>query len=241
MDLATKIQTTLLPEDGTYGDYEVAATMRPAEQVGGDYYDMFEAHGRLWVLIGDVSGHGVSAGLIMMMAQTAVRTLLWQPDGNTISPAELLACVNRALCSNLGRIGRGQYMTITALCFEKGSFQYAGLHLDPLVYRAATGQVERLESSGVWLGVVDDARECLSNDSAELGPEDILLLYTDGLSEARRDGQLVQLDWVEHCLVEAGQQQESCRRLVHRVFAGLSGAVCKDDVTVLALRRMLKR
>lgn len=236
MDLATKIQTVLLPEDGTYGPYEVAATMRPADQVGGDYYDVFVAHGRVWVLIGDVSGHGVSAGLIMMMVQMAVRTLLCQPDGGALNPASLLTCVNAALWPNLERIGRGQYMTLTALCLDGGKLRHAGLHLDPLVYRAETKQVQRLESSGIWMGMIDQAEGYFGDTEVELAEGDVILLDTDGLSEATRGGKLVNLDWVEQALCEESQQGASSRRIVDRVFADLAGAVCRDDVTVLAFQ-----
>ncbi len=237
MDLATKIQTVLLPSDGRYGDYEIAATMRPAAQVGGDYYDVFPAGDRLWVLIGDVSGHGVRAGLIMMMVQMAVRTLLCQPDSGSLQPSDMLSCVNTALRSNLSRIGQDQFMTLTAVCLTQGRLTYAGLHLDPLVYRAQSQRVERLESNGVWLGVIDDARLCLSDDQAELAPDDILLLYTDGLIEATRGGDYLRIGWVEKCLLEQGRAAAACRELVDRLVAGLAGAECSDDVSVLALRR----
>lgn len=211
--------------------------MRPAEQVGGDYYDVCEVGGRVWVLIGDVSGHGVSAGLIMMMVQMAVRALLCQPGSGALTPASLLACVNAALCPNLERIGRGQYMTLTALCLEGSRLRYAGLHLDPLVRRANTQQVERLESSGIWRGVVVEAGECQSDTETQLAEGDVLLLYTDGPSEANRAGKLVGLAWVEVCLREQGQRDASSRHLVDRVLSDPSGAVCKDDVSVLVVRR----
>lgn len=104
--------------------------MRPAETVGGDYYDLFEADNKVWVLVGDVSGHGVGAGLVMMMVQTAVRALVCSLThaGHALSPARLLALVNEALQVNLHLLGRGQYMTINALCLDGANIRYAGLH-----------------------------------------------------------------------------------------------------------------
>src|SRR5207237_1436712 len=112
---------------------------------------------KVWVLIGDVSGHGVGAGLVMMMVQTAVRALVCNPllPGQSLSPARLLSLVNDALQVNLQLLGRGQYMTINALCLDGEHVRYAGLHQDLLIYRARTQQVERIESQGVWLGVMD--------------------------------------------------------------------------------------
>src|SRR5262249_43956196 len=143
MNLARKIQTVLLPASPRVVEYDVAATSRPAASVGGDYYDIFRAGDTDWVLIGDVSGHGVPAGLIMMMVQTAVRATVGslQARGEALSPARMLAHVNRAIFGNLHAIGRGQYMTMTALCVQSGRVRYAGLHQDLLVYRASTRSV----------------------------------------------------------------------------------------------------
>ena len=76
MELAKKIQTVLLPRAPAISGLEIAAYMRPADEVGGDYYDVINAQGIDWLVIGDVSGHGVPAGLIMMMVQTAIHTVL---------------------------------------------------------------------------------------------------------------------------------------------------------------------
>ncbi len=91
--------------------------MMPADSVGSDYYDVVPTDGGGWVLIGDVSGHGVTAGLTMMMAQTAVRTILTTSprDGEPLTPAVVLSRVNRAVRENLLRVSPDQYMTIVAL------------------------------------------------------------------------------------------------------------------------------
>jgi hypothetical protein len=113
MELAKTIQTALVPRKFELRNCEVAAVMRPADQVGGDYYDVLEVGGVEWVLIGDVSGHGVPAGLIMMMCQTSVRSVL--AANPNIGPDELLALVNRTLTQNIERLGEDKYMTISAL------------------------------------------------------------------------------------------------------------------------------
>jgi serine phosphatase RsbU (regulator of sigma subunit) len=238
MALAHKIQTVLLPPDGKYGEYEVSATMKPAEQVGGDYYDVFEHDEKVWVLIGDVSGHGVSAGLVMMMVQTAVRSVVMTASrqGKELSPARLLAAVNATVSHNLKRVGGGVYMTITALRLDGRRVQYAGLHDAPLVYRTQTQQVERLDSQGVWLGLVDDIGPLLEDRTFELAPEDMLVLYTDGLVEARKDNDdLLGLEPVTERLGQVGGT--SAREAVDGLFHLLNDLQCNDDVTVLALRR----
>jgi serine phosphatase RsbU (regulator of sigma subunit) len=237
MDLATRIQTVLLPEDGARGPYDVAAVMRPAERVGGDYYDVFEHAGHLWVLVGDVSGHGVNAGLVMMMVQASVRAVVRALDGAVpLAPARLLATVNAALRHGLGRIGRGQYMTITALRLDAdGAVVHAGLHQDVLVRRADTGFVEQVPSKGLWIGLVDDLTPFLVDTPLTLAPGDALVLYSDGVTESRKERSLL-----GHApLVEAIERCGDARpaEVVDAILALLEGREVDDDVTVLCLRR----
>lgn len=240
MDLARKIQTVLLPGEQGVPGYEVAAEMRAANNVGGDYFDIFQKSGATWLLVGDVSGHGISAGLIMMMVQTSVRTALERADVPT--PSEVLARVNASIRHNLQRIGRDQYMTITALRLDGGTVRHAGLHQEMLVYRAAAGQVEVIETRGVWLGVVDDAGPLLEDSSFELGDGDVLLLFTDGLIEARRaDVSRGQEHLQENFrrLAAAGTPARAIvKELLDSTGSGEAGAPpLADDMTVLVARR----
>lgn len=244
MDLARKIQSVLLPAAQVFsGRYQFAGLMRPADEVGGDYYDAFEAGGKLWVLIGDVSGHGVSAGLIMMMVQTAVRTLVqsYADAQLALSPSRLLTLVNRSVWSNLQLIGKGQYMTMTALCIDERQFVYSGLHQSLLLFRAATQEVTELESRGSWLGVLDEI-EGLNEDQCEpWGPGDGLLLYTDGLTEMRRSGaedMLLELGPVLARYREKGCNRESSEAVAHSILALTSEGKIQDDISVVVLRRL---
>jgi serine phosphatase RsbU (regulator of sigma subunit) len=241
MDLARKIQSVLLPPEQDIPGYEIAAEMRAASTVGGDYYDIFHKDGATWLLVGDVSGQGISAGLIMMMVQTSVRTALERADQP--APSEVLARVNASIRHNLQRIGRDQYMTITALRLDGGHVRHAGLHQDMLVYRAATGQVDVIETGGVWLGVVDDAAPLLRDGEFELHDGDVLLLFTDGLIEARRaDVARGQERLVEELrrLAAAGTPARAMVKeiLASAAEAGGSGAASPaDDMAVLVARR----
>ncbi len=105
MELAKKIQTTLLPRAPAIRGFEIATYMQPADQVGGDYYDIINAEGLDWLVIGDVSGHGVPAGLIMMMVQTAIHMAITAKPN--LRPDVLLNRVNSVITENIAEAGRG--------------------------------------------------------------------------------------------------------------------------------------
>jgi len=239
MDLARKIQTVLLPPEPSLPNYQIAGTMIPTDDVGGDYYDVFSTDGGPgWVLIGDVSGHGVTAGLIMMMVQSAVRTAALRALGGVdqLAPAAVLSHVNACLWNNLQQISGEQYMTITALRFEGGTVTYAGLHQDLLVYRAATGQIDRIETNGVWIGVLEDISSVLEDSTLELEAGDIVLLYTDGVTELSENGKMLGTDGLVSKFRSTVARTTDPAAIVQGIVGPLTGKDVNDDVTVMALR-----
>jgi predicted ATPase/serine phosphatase RsbU (regulator of sigma subunit) len=236
MDLAKRIQTVLLPEQPEAPNYQIAARMRTAESVGGDYYDVVRAGGKTWVMIGDVSGHGVAAGLVMMMVHTALETVLTtSPDA--LSPASALARVNAAVRRSLQQIGGEQYMTLTILELGPGSVRHAGLHQDILIYRAGRAQVERVETRGAWLGVLDDIAGLVEDDRFELTPGDTLLLFTDGVTEQRVEGgELLGSDGLARRFAAAAAEHPAPLAILNGLFAGLSRDAPHDDMTLMVVR-----
>lgn len=244
MDLARKIQSVLLPSPQEIaGRYEYAGVMKPADEVGGDYYDTIEADGKLWVLIGDVSGHGVSAGLIMMMVQTAVRVVVqrFAAASQPLSPAQLITLVNRALWRNLQLIGKGQYMTMTALCLDNTGVTYAGLHQPLLVYRKATGDVDEIETQGCWIGLLDEIENLNEDRRFDLSAGDVIMLYTDGLIEAKlrdRPDEMLGLPPVVTRFQAACLTQETAVNTAQAVLTETNQCIVTDDVAVVVLRRL---
>lgn len=183
MEVAKHIQTALLPPATRIGNFEIAATMLPADEVGGDYYDFFEtADGEQWINIGDVSGHGVESGLIMMMAQTSLLTAVSSERG--LTPAAALARANTVLRRNIRRLDVDRYMTVTALRLDFDRLVFAGRHQPLLIWRKATGLVERIETTGTWLGVTDELERFLEVEEVAIGEGDAVLLFTDGITES---------------------------------------------------------
>lgn len=234
MKLASKIQQALVPASPTLANCEIAATMKATDEVGGDYYDVVRAGDADWILIGDVSGHGVPAGLIMMMCHTAVRTLLKTNQG--IMPDRLLAAVNGVLTENIRQLGEDKYMTISAFRRERdGTVLFAGAHQDIQIYRAKTNDVESIETSGVWLGLKPEIGDRMTTGRFHLEEGDVLLLHTDGITEAVRDGKMFDTAGVRRVLASA--RHRTAEEVLSGIFAALEGYSITDDATVLAIKQ----
>jgi serine phosphatase RsbU (regulator of sigma subunit) len=235
MKLARKIQEALVPAAPTLAGCEVAASMKPADEVGGDYYDVIHTPLHEWILIGDVSGHGVPAGLIMMMCQTAVRTAL-QSDPD-ITPDRLLVLVNAVLTENIRQLGEDKYMTITALRRDpNGTIAFAGAHQDMFVYRADSDEVEAIETAGLWLGLKPDATGGFQTQMLTLGTRDVLVLLTDGVTEAVRDGAMFDIHGVRRAIANA--KGKTASEVLDGVLQALEGYEIADDATLLIIRQI---
>ncbi|MCP5481353.1 MAG: SpoIIE family protein phosphatase [Spirochaetales bacterium] len=234
MQLARRIQTVLLPAAPAIAGFEIVAYSEPADQVGGDYYDVIHAGGVDWIVIGDVSGHGVPAGLVMMMTQTAIHTALRQEPG--VDPARLLGVVNRVIYENTRLLGdTRKYITITVLSAHvNGVFYFSGLHQDILIHRGLTDEIEVLETQGMWLGVLEDIRDDLPVDSLKLSVGDTMLLFTDGVTEAiRPDGSFFTDERLAALLARGG----SLPHLRDSILEALADYRKRDDVTFVLVRR----
>jgi serine phosphatase RsbU (regulator of sigma subunit) len=190
MELAKRIQTALLPEGKRIKGVEIAASMNPAREVGGDYYDIITTpDGGKWVTIGDVSGHGVDSGLIMMMAETTIISMV--TSKNSTSPSKVLASVNSVIRENLSRLGSDHYITLMAIQLLDSRLIVAGKHQDMLIYRAASDKTDLIETEGTWLGITDNVTKSMKDIEVPFNEGDILMLFTDGMTEAmNRNGEM---------------------------------------------------
>lgn len=187
MELARKMQTILIPAEPSIAGYEITGYMLPAEMVGGDYYDIINTDGLDWIVIGDVSGHGVPAGIIMMMVQTSIHTVLAGNPG--IRPSGLLDQINSVITDNIRKLNEEKFMTITVLaCMDNGVFSASGMHQDILIYRAGSGSIETIRTCGIILGLKGAIDYPPGEMDIRLEPGDIMLLYTDGITESWRKG-----------------------------------------------------
>jgi serine phosphatase RsbU (regulator of sigma subunit) len=183
--LPARIQASILPNSYQVPGLEIAGTMVPAERVGGDYYDVIPTADGCWLGIGDVSGHGLNAGLIMMMTQCAVAAIVRREPN--ISPAAAIKAVNEVLFENIRqRLCQDDYVTLTLLRIDAtGRLCFAGAHQDLLLLRAGTGEVEQVVTQGIWVGLQSDLGDAIMDSTIQINVGDVLVLYSDGVTEAR--------------------------------------------------------
>ena len=234
MEIARDIQTSLLPTKPILSGFEVATYMHTADLVGGDYFDVIHTDGREWFLIGDVSGHGVTAGLIMMMTQTAIHTIL--NSLNSKDPAELLSKVNKVITSNIHKMKLSKYMTLTLFLKEAdGVIYYSGMHQDLLLYTAKNKKVEIIETRGSWVGYYDLYNE-YEVDTFKMESNDVLLLFTDGVTESTNTkNEMFEIDGLVQILNENGNL--SAENIKNKILNSLKEFKTDDDITFMVCKR----
>jgi sigma-B regulation protein RsbU (phosphoserine phosphatase) len=227
---ALKIQRRLLPQQIPQVDgWEIAASWQPASGVGGDCFDAIRfSDGRLAISIADVVGKGIPAALLMSNLQAAVRAFA----SEAVEPQALCQQVNRILCGNIAE-GRFISFFYAVLDAAHGVLTYANAgHYLPALVRA-DGSVERLGAGGPVLGVIAGAE--YEQAHVLLAPGDRLVIFTDGLTEARNADDD---EFGETRLIDAAVRDRACSapalqaRLVDAV-AAFTGGRLQDDATLI--------
>lgn len=235
LQLSQRVQRALLPQQlPSIPGLELAAFSRPSEIIGGDYFDFFrfkdETHG---IVIADVSGHGVSAGMLMSGLQTALRTMA--PETNSL--VEIIERINRFYIHN---INITTFVTIFLARFDPDTHELeyvnAG-HNPPDLVRAADGEISWLMPTAAAVGLMEHYHP--ETRSVTLSRGDVLLLYTDGLSEAanstgeqfgdERLGALIQAN----VSLPANEMVQLARQTMNDFTQNLP---LQDDVTIVALK-----
>jgi sigma-B regulation protein RsbU (phosphoserine phosphatase) len=236
VEIAHRIQTAILPISPAVKGFEIAARMKPADDVGGDLYDILAFDDdTFWVLVGDVSGHGINSGLVMMMAQAAAYGAI--ADDPRCAPADVISAVNRVVHENVRRrMGRDDYLTLMAARhLGDGRFVAAGAH-QPIFIARAGGVVDVVDPAGPWCGLGPSVRP--TEYEFRVGPGETLCLITDGVVEAPGDhGDLFGEDRLCELLSASplGSAPETLATIFSRVEAFAS--MQNDDMTAVVLRR----
>jgi serine phosphatase RsbU (regulator of sigma subunit) len=236
LTVAAEIQASFLPEALPQREgWQLAAALRPARQTSGDFYDVLELpDGRLGLVIADVADKGTGAALFMALSRTLLRTFAFEyPD----RPEKALYAANRRILSD-----SRSSMFVTAfygiLDPARASLRYCNAgHNPPYLLRAGAAPLP-LRNTGIPLGIVEDVT--WTTETVALEPEDLLVLYTDGVSEAQNwAGEFFE---VERLLATAraypGQTaQTAVDCILAAVDRFVGDAPQSDDLTLLVVKR----
>jgi sigma-B regulation protein RsbU (phosphoserine phosphatase) len=237
LNVASKIQQSILPtEFPVEDDYSAYASMEPAKEVGGDFYDVIHlGRQRVGVAIADVSDKGVPAALFMMSS----RTLLKGSAIGKYEPGEVLKEVNDLLCEGNDAM---MFVTLLYAIYDRatGKLTYAnGGHTTPYVRRSDGSIIALPLTGGMALGVLDG--QDYNQDTFDLLPGDTVFLYSDGVSEAmNHEGEEFGLERLAQVLIENDTKdpREVNEAMFEAVRAFAGNTPQSDDITCLTLCRM---
>ncbi len=241
LDVTRKIQQMLLPKDLELKEViglDIAGFMEAAEEVGGDYYDVLQHEGRVKIGIGDVTGHGLESGVLMIMVQTAVRTLLAynEPD-----PVRFLTAINSAIYDNVQRMKCDKNASLALLDYQNGILKLSGQHEEMILVRC-NGAVERFDTIdlGFPIGLDADIAEFVAETVVHLYSGDVVVLYTDGITESEnmdkvlygleRLIEVIQINWRETA-------SEIRQAVIKDVRSHIGKQKVFDDITLLVLKQ----
>ena len=238
IDIARQIQRSLLPpEIPTSSTFDLYAGCVTAARVGGDYYDFFESSvDKIGLLVADVSGHSVASGLVAMSFRSAFRFFLEEQD---LPLHELFKSVNRSLHDELS--STGHFLSAIYATYHKRdrTFRYVNAgHHPPLIYNTHSGKFREFEDdAGLLIGVLPDWE--YQTSELQLEPGDLLLLYTDGITEAEnQDGEAYELDRLKHSVRRHVHRstKEMYHYLLREVYIFQDEQYNQDDITLLLMK-----
>lgn len=241
LDVSRRIQQMILPQPEELQRIEgldIVGYMQPADEVGGDYYDVLNMHDMTHIGIGDVTGHGLESGILMLMVQTAIRTLIEHGESD---PVTFLSTLNRVVMKNASRMHVDKTLTLAFVNYQHGLLKIAGQHEDLLVVRRG-GQVERVDTLdlGFPLGLEEDIARFVAEATITLEPGDGVVLYTDGITEAESpEGKLYGLERLCAMLHRHWDQPaEGIKQaIVADVMRHIDTLKILDDLTLVVLKQ----
>ncbi|MBD2576413.1 SpoIIE family protein phosphatase [Oscillatoria sp. FACHB-1406] len=240
LDVAKALQFMVLPtaeELQAIPNLDIAGFMEPADDVGGDYYDVWQYDGGVKIALGDVTGHGLESGAIMMMVQTAARSI--HNDGQS-DPVQFINILNRTLFDNIQRMRADKSMTLILLDYRDGMLQFSGQHEEVIIVRA-DGTLERFDTIdlGFPLALEREISNFVGSNQTPLNSGDVVLLYSDGITEAF-DLENKEYGIERLCEVLLAHHrctsEEICQAIVEDVRRYIGKQKVFDDITMVAIK-----
>jgi serine phosphatase RsbU (regulator of sigma subunit)/CRP-like cAMP-binding protein len=233
---AREVQMMLIPKRlPEKPGYDLAAVTIPAREVGGDLYDFIvRTETEIAFCLGDVSGKGLAASLLMANVQATLRD-------QAMTAESAAACIRRANALLFQSTGQEKFVTLfyAALDTATGSMTYCNAGHERPYLLGRNGSVKRLDTGGVVLGILEDFP--FAQETVRLSPSDVVVVFSDGISEALNgaDEQFGE-ERIEQALKGCGDRTagEICNRLIAAVREHAAGAAQADDITLVVVKRV---
>jgi phosphoserine phosphatase RsbU/P len=235
LEVAREIQLAMLPA-GTFrtGDVEVCGATRPANTVGGDFYDILPlADGRVIVTLGDVAGKGSPAALLMALLLAVLRTLA----DERLEPRALMERLNAQICRHSPA---SRFITVFYAVYDPptGRLAYVNAGQNPPLIRRHDGRFERLHGTGVALGMFEGSTYAAAE--TRIAPGELLVAYSDGITEAEsRTAQPLEETGLQALVDQDAWASPAalCANIIRGVEIHAESTRFADDLTVLVLKR----
>ncbi|AUI67513.1 PP2C family protein-serine/threonine phosphatase [Beggiatoa leptomitoformis] len=241
LSVTRRLQQMVLPKEYELAGIEeldIAVCMEPATEVGGDYYDVLQSNGSIKIGIGDVTGHGLESGVLMLMVQMAVRTLL---TNNVTDPKLFLSVLNRAIYDNVQRMDSDKNLTLSLLDYEQGKVRLSGQH-EEVLFIDSYGIVKRIDTRdlGFIVGLEPDIENWIAHKDIYLQENEGIVLYTDGVTEALNHKR--ELYGIKRLCEVISQHWDLSAKLIKRaviadVHNHLGAMRPMDDITLIVIKQ----
>jgi len=240
LDVSRQLQQMLLPKNEeleAVDGLDIAGFMEPADEVGGDYYDVLQHQGRVLFGIGDVTGHGLESGALAIMVQSAVRALL---ANNETDPVKFFSALNQMVFHNVQRMNAEKSLTLALVDYKDNQLYLSGQHEQMIVVRS--GKLELIDTMdlGFLVGLEEDIAKFVHQATVPLNAGDVVVLYTDGITEAFN---MKKTEYGLERLCEIIQQnwQQTAKKIQQAVIDDVRQFIGEqkvyDDMTLLVLKQ----
>lgn len=257
LDVSRQLQKVILPTDKEISEIknlDISAFMEPADEIGGDYYEVLKHTGDNGALIGigDVTGHGLESGMVMLMIQSIIRSQAHSSDYDLI---KMLQVANKTIHDNVLRMESEKNLSLMLLDYNEtaegesheegksaGEIKYSGQHESLIVVRS-NGELEELDTDelGFPVGLVEDADDFFNLQTITLYKGDTVVLYTDGITEAANmEHELYGIERLcEIVKSNHKKDSESIKNIViENVKQHIGEQKIYDDITLLVMKQV---
>lgn len=249
LQVTRQLQKMILPNERELSEIvhlDIAGYMEPADEVGGDYYDVLYNNGMVKIGIGDVTGHGLESGVLMLMVQTAVRTLIANDESD---PIQFLNTLNRVIYDNVQRMKSDKNLTFSLIDYYNGFLSICGQHEEMIVVRSqrqpeaeSHAVIERIDTMdlGFPIGLEADITDFIGSINIKLNSGDGVVLYTDGITEAENhQGEFYSLEKLCEIVKQNWHltASEIRKAVINDVRSHIGKHKVYDDITLVVLKQ----